>query len=144
MITCHLLAIFFAITTRNVIITSIHVVQSSTVVFLRIKVIDGCKMLSKILHFIFKTKSLAPTSMIISCSYLYLLHPAQAKRYCLPRLGFEPATFELQDDLRISYQSRNPSLQSSVEACLGSGKHRRLLHENQYIWIQYTPLDIYK
>ena len=35
-------------------------------------------------------------------------------------------------------QSRNPNLQSSVEACLGSGKYRRLLHENQYIWIQYS------
>jgi hypothetical protein len=37
-----------------------------------------------------------------------------------------------------TYQSRNLSLQSSVEACLGSGKHRRLLHENQYISIQYS------
>ena len=50
--------IFFTINTHNAMKLCVHVVKSSLVIFLWIKVIDGCKKLLKILHFVFKTKSL--------------------------------------------------------------------------------------
>jgi hypothetical protein len=53
--------IFITINTRNAMKLHVPIVQSSLVVFLLIKVIDGCKKLLKIRHFIFKTKLLAPT-----------------------------------------------------------------------------------
>ena len=46
----------------------LHVVQGPLVVFQGIKFIDGCKKLLKIRHFIFKTKSRAPTvTMSFDC-----------------------------------------------------------------------------
>jgi hypothetical protein len=60
--------LFFIINTRNVMKLHVHVVQSSFVVFLWIKVIGSCKKFLKFRHFVIKPKSLAPTvAMSFDC-----------------------------------------------------------------------------
>ena len=49
------------INTRNVMKLHLHVVESSFVAFLLVNVIEGCRKLLQIHHFILKTKSLAST-----------------------------------------------------------------------------------
>ena len=89
--------IFFAINTRNAMKLHLHEVQSSLVVFLWIKFIDGCKKWLKIRHFIFKTKSLVllqspmsfdrkvitPPSCIVGIAKKQVAHCTKVKIYSI-------------------------------------------------------------